>query len=188
MFAAGLALLLAPMLRVELAAGARPQHAEDAAIAAEFNRRVLAYADLHRRLEGPVTTVAISDDWQQVRAAIDGLAAGIRTQRGGARRGDVFTPPIERWFRQRVAVLLADCNTVELLAILNEENSEGLVLIPEVNGAWPPDASLGPMPPRLLAGLPELPDDLQYRFMHRDLVLWDAHANLIVDFIKQAMP
>jgi hypothetical protein len=44
------------------------------------------------------------------------------------------------------------------------------------------------MPPKLLAGLPPLPDELQYRFMNRDLVLWDVHANVVVDLIKRAMP
>lgn len=184
-----LTLLLAPMLRFEpMARTPAPQAFDDAAVVAEFNQRVRAYMDVHRRLEGPVTTVAVSDDWRQIRAAIDALASGIRTTRSGAQRGDVFAPPIERWFRQRVAVLLKDCSTAELLDTLNEENPEGLVLLPEVNASWPPEASLGPMPPNLLAGLPQLPDDLQYRFMNRDLVLWDAHANIIVDFIKQAMP
>jgi hypothetical protein len=188
LLAIALTLLLAPMLRIELMARPAPQASPEEAVVAEFNRRVLAYVDLHRRLEGPVTTVAISDDWRQVRAAIDALASGIRTARSDAQRGDIFTPPIERWFRQRVAFLLKDCNTAELLDTLNEENPEGLVVVPEMNGTWPREASLGPMPPNLLAGLPQLPDDLQYRFMNRDLVLWDAHANIIVDFITQAMP
>ncbi|HET7221452.1 MAG TPA: hypothetical protein VFJ02_25525 [Vicinamibacterales bacterium] len=184
---AGLIMLLAPVLRFDIV-GAAQQQPGDAAIVAEFDHRLRGYVELHRRLEGPVATVAVSDDWQQVRAAIDALAGGIRAARKDAHRGDIFAPPVERWFRQRLAVLLKDCNTTELMATLNEENPEGLVLVPEVNASWPAEASLGPMPPQLLAGLPPLPDDLQYRFMDRDLVLWDAHANIIVDFIKQAMP
>ena len=185
---AGFTMLLSPTLGLELIASTPSTVSDDAAIVAEFNRRVLAYVELHRRLEGPVTTVAVSDDWQQVRAAIDALASAIREQRRGAKRGDIFAPPVERWFRQRVAFLLKDCNTAELLEVLNDENPEGLVLVPQLNGSWPAGASHGPMPPNLLAGLPPLPNDLQYRFMERDLVLWDAHANIVVDFIKQAMP
>jgi hypothetical protein len=184
---AGLTMLLAPVLRFDIV-GAALQQPGDAAMVAEFDHRLRGYVELHRRLEGPVATVAVSDDWQQVRAAIDALAGGIRAARKDAHPGDIFAPPVERWFRQRLAVLLKDCNTTELMATLNEENPEGLVLVPEVNAPWPAEASLGPMPPQLLAGLPPLPDDLQYRFMDRDLVLWDAHANIIVDFIKQAMP
>jgi hypothetical protein len=43
------------------------------------------------------------------------------------------------------------------------------------------------MPPELLRLLPRLPAGLEYRFMDRDLILWDPHANLIVDFIPNAL-
>jgi hypothetical protein len=44
------------------------------------------------------------------------------------------------------------------------------------------------MPPRLLAKLPVLPSGLQYRFVDRDLVLWDSQADLVVDIIPDAIP
>ena len=44
------------------------------------------------------------------------------------------------------------------------------------------------MPVDLLAALPRLPCEVQYRFMTRDLVLIDIDANLIVDFIPDAIP
>ena len=44
------------------------------------------------------------------------------------------------------------------------------------------------MSPHLLAVLPPLPTELQYRFVNRDLVLWDVRANLIVDYMKGALP
>jgi hypothetical protein len=128
------------------------------------------------------------ENWAEVKAAIEALGVKIRAARQNARQGDLFAPHIERWFRRTIAERLKDCDIDELLKTLNEENPENLVLIPQVNGEWPEEASLGPMPPKLLAGLPELPEELQYRFMNRDFVLWDAHANIIVDFITQAMP
>ena len=44
------------------------------------------------------------------------------------------------------------------------------------------------MPTRLLLALPALPEELQYRFMNRALILWDVHAELIVDFIPDVIP
>jgi hypothetical protein len=35
---------------------------------------------------------------------------------------------------------------------------------------------------------PVLPAGLEYRFIGRYLILWDPHANLIVDFIRYALP
>jgi hypothetical protein len=39
------------------------------------------------------------------------------------------------------------------------------------------------MPPSLLLNLPELPKELEYRFVGRELVLRDSAANLIVDVL-----
>jgi hypothetical protein len=39
----------------------------------------------------------------------------------------------------------------------------------------------------MLCSLPQLPEELQFRFMNRDLILWDVHANLIVDFIRKVL-
>jgi hypothetical protein len=164
------------------------QTTSDAQVLADFQMRVQQYVEVHRRLEGPVPTVAVSEDWAEIKAAIEALATEIRAARTHARRGDIFTPDIERLFRRRIRECLEGCNIEELLATLNEENPPDLVLTPRVNGRWPEEASLGPMPPKLLAGLPPLPDELQYRFMNRDLVLWDVHANVVVDLIKRAMP
>jgi hypothetical protein len=40
----------------------------------------------------------------------------------------------------------------------------------------------------LLDALPRLPEGLEYRFMGNDLILRDTKANLIVDFINNAVP
>ena len=156
--------------------------------AAEFATRIAEYAALHRRFEGPVPTVKVSDDYAEVVAAIDALASRIREARRDAHRGDVFTPAVECWFREMLDRSLQGCDIDALRAAINEENPPNIRFALRINGRWPKGASLGPMPPRLLADLPQLPDDLQYRFLDRDLVLWDSHANLVVDFIKNAMP
>ena len=43
-------------------------------------------------------------------------------------------------------------------------------------------------PPALLLKLPELPQELAYRFVGRDLTLMDINARLIVDLIPNAIP
>jgi hypothetical protein len=163
------------------------QAAGDAAALADFQARVQEYAELHRCLEGSVPHV-LSDDWPTIYRATETLRGRIRMARKDARQGDVFTPSIERVFRRMIRECLDECSARDLLATLNEENPEGLDLTPRVNRLWPVGASHGPMPPHLLATLPPLPEELQYRFMNRDLVLLDVHASVIVDFIRQAMP
>jgi hypothetical protein len=156
--------------------------------AAEFETRIREYVALHRKLEGAVPTIDTSGDYVQVLAAIDLLAAKIGEARRHARRGDVFTPAVECWFREMIDLSLCGCDTDALHAAINEENPPNVVFALHINGRWPEGASLGPMPPRLLADLPRLPNELQYRFLDRDFILWDSHANLVVDFIRMALP
>ncbi len=41
--------------------------------------------------------------------------------------------------------------------------------------------------PCVLDALPRLPHELQYRFVGRDLVLVDTHADLVVDILRNAV-
>jgi hypothetical protein len=43
-------------------------------------------------------------------------------------------------------------------------------------------------PPTLLSKLPQLPPELAYRIVGRDLTLKDTKAGLIVDLIPNAIP
>ena len=47
---------------------------------------------------------------------------------------------------------------------------------------------LATFPPLLLGTLPRLPDDLEYRFMGRQLVIRDTRTNLIVDYLSDGAP
>ena len=185
----GLAMLLAQVaLPLEpLDPPTRPQPRSDVQVAADFQVRVERYAALHRQLETTTTLKVVPGDWSSVRDADDALAGRIRTARADARRGDVFTPDVERSFRRTLTHCLEAIDIEDFLARMNEEDWQEFILVPEVNGRWPEGAPLPTMPPHLLAVLPPLPEELQYRFMNRDLVLWDMHANVIVDVIKGAL-
>ena len=127
---------------------------------ADFAVSVERYAELHRRLER-ATPLVVSENWSSVRAAIDALAGTIRAERATARRGDVFTPEVERWFRH----ILADCDGIlgeEFLADMKaRRNGRHSPSVPDVNQRWPSEAPLPTMPPLLLAVLPPLPPELQ---------------------------
>ena len=57
-----------------------------------------------------------------------------------------------------------------------------------INDVVPDDMPLTTTPPTLLRRLPELPPELAYRFVGRDLALKDVKASLIVDLIPNAIP
>ena len=67
-----------------------------------------------------------------------------------------------------------------------EENPGPIKL--QVNGQYPDNVPLSTMPPQVLAAMPRLAEDLEYRFIGRRLILLDVHANVIVDYIEDALP
>ena len=44
------------------------------------------------------------------------------------------------------------------------------------------------VPPQVLLSLPKLPEELEYRFVGRHVILLDVHAHTIADFIDNAFP
>jgi hypothetical protein len=60
-------------------------------------------------------------------------------------------------------------------------------MVLKVNARYPEAAPLPTVPPNLLASLPPLPKDLEYRIVGNDLILRDVHANVIIDFIPMAI-
>jgi hypothetical protein len=40
----------------------------------------------------------------------------------------------------------------------------------------------------VLAALPKLPEEVEYRFVGDRLILLDAHGHIIVDYIEDALP
>ena len=57
-----------------------------------------------------------------------------------------------------------------------------------MNEVYPENLPLTTTPPALLSKLPQLPQELAYRIVGRDLTLKDTKAGLIVDFIPNAIP
>ena len=157
--------------------------ATDEAVLAEFSAAVDAYVALHRQLEGPVPTIRSSNDPDEIRRAIEALGAKIRGSRKEARPGAIFTPAVARLIRARIDV---GCGG-DLDKVYTTAHDEAPPLRrPVVNGHWPGSA-MTVMPPNVLCQLPTLPEELEYRFVNRDLVLWDAHADVIVDVMSGAL-
>jgi hypothetical protein len=150
-----------------------------------FLDRVDRYVALHRRLEADLPPERVTADPELLLLPRIALAREIRKARADARQGDIFTPAVADYFRKVIAEALRAGRIENFLAIVEDENF--VRVIPTVNGDYPAGASISLMPPCLLAALPPLPDELQYRFLSRDLILWDLHPGLIVDFIPRAL-
>jgi hypothetical protein len=150
-------------------------------IVADFSARVWDYSELRSELEKGLPPLRVTDDPAEIRRAVRALAKRIRVARAGAKQGDMFTPTISVEFR-KVLILEMDANT--WAAIMDDNPGE---LSNEINGSYPEGKPLSTVPPNILALLPRLPDDIQYRFLGRHLILLDTRANVILDRIPFAI-
>jgi hypothetical protein len=154
---------------------------------ADFAVRVEGYLTVRRAVQRQLPPMTIGAERAVTIRETDALADAIVGARPGARQGDLFPAPIAMAFRAAIA---AGCgNRFDELRELIEAELEDTALPPAaVHQRWPTGAPLPSMPPDLLMALPALPAGLEYRFMNRDLVLWDVDANLVLDYVSDAIP
>lgn len=165
---------------------ARPLAEADAQALAEFNQRVTAYAELHRKLEATLprlpkeTNPTVIDKHQRA------LAALMVEARKDAKQGDIITPATQRVFRQLLDRVFSGSSGRDLKATIMDVNPGNIGL--KVNGRYPDKIPLSTMPPPVLAALPKLPIDIEYRFIGDRLILLDVHAHTIADYMDNVFP
>ncbi len=158
----------------------------DAKALAVFQKRVDEYLTLHNRLEATLPRLPQEASPQEIDRHQRALEQLIRDARRTAKPGDIITPASRRVMLRLVRQVFGGPDGPELRASIMDENPGTLRI--SVNSRYPDAVPLSTVPPQLLAGLPPLPDDLEYRFIGRRLILMDVHAHLIVDFIDRALP
>jgi hypothetical protein len=154
-----------------------------------FQQQVGEYVTLHRLLEAPLPPLWPTRDMSRIDGAMRALALRIRTARAHAQQGDIITADVARMFRRRIATCLTGEAWAAILAERDtDEQGRPAPPLPQlqVNMEWPAQVPFDFVPPQLLLALPPLPPELQYRIIGRALVLWDHHANLIVDILPGA--
>ncbi|MEX1128362.1 MAG: hypothetical protein WEB50_07350 [Vicinamibacterales bacterium] len=165
---------------------ARPQSEVDSQGLAEFNQRVTAYAELHKKLEATLpgmpkeTTPEIIDTHQR---ALEQLVRGARKD---ARPGDLLTPATQKVFRQLLARVFQGQQGRELKGMILDENPGNIGLA--VNARYPDTIPMSTVPPQVLSAFPKLPAELEYRFIGDRLILLDKHAHTIADYMTKVFP
>jgi hypothetical protein len=161
--------------------------ASDKAALAQFDAAIASYMSLRQslvaeKISGPIPNSTSTE----LNRAADALAAAIQRGRAKARPGDVFGPAATLVFKRRIEAAMRDANLGPVLSNIDDEGPP--TATPVVHLRFPAAAALATMPPALLEVLPPLPKPLEYRIIGRYLVLRDAEAALIIDFIPAAVP
>jgi hypothetical protein len=157
----------------------------------EFAEEVEEYLDIHRKARKKLPPLSEEADAVAATTYGEKLAVVIRQDRKDAKQGDLLNPRLAAALRR---ILKAELATgAERHLVLTEgnptgdEENQGPVKV-AVNAHYIPAAPLSTVPPTLLLQLPPLPEELHYRFVGRTLILRDSIANLIVDYLPNAVP
>jgi hypothetical protein len=159
-----------------------------AALLADFRDRIDLYMEVRDDAADETPEIESSIDPAQIRRARDELASGIRTRRAAAKHGDIFSVEIRALFRRLLAPEFKGEDGRDIRAKLQDDAPAPGAVPLEINASYPAGLPVPTTPAPLLQTLPTLPRGLEYRILGRDLVLLDAPTNLILDFIRNAIP
>jgi hypothetical protein len=159
---------------------------KDRAAVAAFEARVKAYAKMREDIEDKMPKLSKDSTPEQIETHEKEFERRVRAARANAKPGQMFTPDIAAFIRATIKSEFKGTERKELRETVLEADTKGVPL--RVNNAYPETKELVEMPPTLLLRLPQLPKQLRYRFVNRNMLLVDRENNLIVDFMLDALP
>ena len=163
-----------------------PLSEADARALATMNDRLKAYVELHRQVEKTLPKLPDEATPKQIDTNQRMFEKLMREKRAGAKRGEIFTAEAEPVIKRLLAAVFDGPDGKQLKASIMDENPVGMKLT--VNGRYPDTVPISSVPPQVLQTLPALSEDMEYRFIGDNLILLDAHAHVIADFIPDAFP
>jgi len=160
---------------------------QGALVLQDFDKRIAAYLKLHREASGHLPALKHTGTSAEISHRETALAAKIREARSSASQGEIFTPEIAAQFRLLIGETMRGPSARRIRESLRQATPVWLSTI-KVNMTYPRNVPLQTSPPTLLMNLPQLPPELEYRFVDHTLILRDREANLVVDFMRDAIP
>ena len=155
----------------------------DAKRLVEFNERIEQYLAMRNKADDGAPKLKETEKPAEIQTAQLSLATRIRAMRTGAKQGDIFTTATAAHFRR---ILRPELDKTTKDAI--KDDNPGIPF--QGQRPYPEKEPLSTVPPNVLTTLPELPEDqeIEYRFVGKHLILLDSRANLIIDYLPNAIP
>jgi hypothetical protein len=151
----------------------------------QFLDRIQEYVAFHDGVEKTVPSLKETPNPEEIAAREKTLGAALIKARPNAKEGDFFVasyrPILTRIIRDDFAKR-APADRKALLVELPKGVSVA------INQIYPTTLPLATFPANLLKALPELPEELEYRIVGRDLILRDVTGNVVVDVMRNVFP
>ena len=161
-----------------------PQEPVVPAVPTDFRAGVERYVELRENAVRTLPPRQVTANAAELQRWERTLSAAVRAARARARQGEIFTPAAGAEISTIIAADRMRRSADDQSALMTDVP----LAVPVVNQPYPPEAALATFPPLLLAALPPLPDELEYRYMGRYLIIRDAKTNLIVDYLLELTP
>ena len=156
-------------------------------VASAFENRVKDYVKLREGIEEKMPKLSKEAKPEEIEVHKKQLQESVRAARAGAKQGDMFTPDAAAMIRAIIREEFKGKDRVELRkTVLVEAENKGTPL--RVNYPYPEVKEQLEMPPTLLLKLPQLPKQIRYRFVGRNMLLVDRENGLILDYMTDAIP
>jgi hypothetical protein len=155
--------------------------------AGDFQKQIANYMRVRKSAVSTVGGLKTSTSPEAIHQHERDHALNIRAARPDAAQGNIFTPSIAADFRRMIRGALSAPGADRVKKSVHDGEPSPLAPV-AVDAIYPADYPVQSMPPSLLKQLPPLPRELEYRVVGHTLILRDIEANLIVDYIDEALP
>jgi hypothetical protein len=121
-----------------------------------------------------------TSDMDEVYRLMAALRARIRAERKDQAQGSLLTPAVTGLLRERIKSCMTADEIAQTMEDIEEHTPPDMPPV-RVNEPLPEDAPFGWFPPLALRALPPLPPELRYVVLSKSLIIWDHHADMVVD-------
>jgi hypothetical protein len=157
-------------------------------VPAAFVDRANDYAAVQRLIIASLGPPLVWSEAEQVLRQQRRFANAIREVRPIPGNGGFFTPEVSKYFRERIDAIVRETG-FDVTTAIEAPDEDEIIVTAAPRAGEPVSWNAGPvMWPSMLTVLPELPPELEYRFLGRHLVISDGLANLVVDVLYDALP
>jgi hypothetical protein len=165
-------------------AGAQAANTSGTAVAA-FQERIKTYMAWRNKVEDTVPQLTETSDPSKIANRERALGEALVNARGHAEPGEFLIEEFVPVLQQTIKADFAKRTAAERKALIIEL-PKGLTF--GINQIYPTTIPLATFPANLLAALPELPPELEYRIVYRHLILRDIEGNYVVDMVPDIFP
>jgi len=151
-----------------------------------FENRVREYVKFRNQVKDKLPKLSKDSTPEQIHSYMIAFEEAVRAARVGAKRGEIFVPAIADYIRTTLRKDFKGRDRIELRKTILQAETQGVPL--RVNYPYPESKEFTEMPPTLLLKLPQLPKEVRYRFVGRNMLLIDRENNLIIDYMLDALP